>query len=119
MFSGPLPPPEMLEHYDRICPGFAERSLGLVERQSEHRQGIEREMLRGKLRHEAIGQGMAFTLALVAFVIGGGAVYLHQVTAGATIMGIDASTIIGMFIYREVRENVRRKENLPPSMPNL
>ena len=62
---------------------------------------------------------MAFTLALVAFVIGGGAVYLHQVTAGATIMGIDASTIIGMFIYREVRENVRRKENLPPSMPNL
>ena len=41
--SGPLPPPEMLDQYEQILPGAAERLFTMVERQEEHRQALERE----------------------------------------------------------------------------
>lgn len=61
-FSGPLPPPEKLEHYDRIVPGLAERIVGLTERQSAHRQQLERENLHENIRAARAGQWMAYSL---------------------------------------------------------
>ena len=45
-FSGPLPPPEVLEHYERIAPGTAERLLAMAESQSAHRQGHDAAVLK-------------------------------------------------------------------------
>jgi uncharacterized membrane protein len=116
-FEGPLPPPQFLEKYEQISPGFTERHLTMVEKQADHRQFIERTVIASKIRHEAIGQIMAFVLALVAFGIGGAAVLMNHTGVGSSIMGIDAGAIIGMFAYRQIRENIRRKEGLPPSLP--
>ena len=38
-YSGPLPPPAQLEHYERILPGAAERILAMVE--TEQRARLE------------------------------------------------------------------------------
>ncbi len=40
-FSGPLPPPEVIEHYNKIIPNGADRLLEMVELQSEHRRACE------------------------------------------------------------------------------
>ncbi len=40
--SGPIPPPSMMEQYERTLPGSADRILKMAENQSEHRQWIEK-----------------------------------------------------------------------------
>ena len=39
--SGPLPVPSLLEEYDRIVPGGAERIFALAEEQTRHRLEME------------------------------------------------------------------------------
>ncbi|MFH1564357.1 MAG: DUF2335 domain-containing protein [bacterium] len=40
-FSGPLPPPSILEKYNQIIPNAAERILVMAEKQSQHRRELE------------------------------------------------------------------------------
>ena len=39
--SGPLPSPDVLQKYDQVLPGLAERIMRLTENQHRHRQAIE------------------------------------------------------------------------------
>ena len=39
LFAGPLPPPEILEQYNRLVPDAAERILTMAETQAAHRRG--------------------------------------------------------------------------------
>jgi uncharacterized membrane protein len=45
-FEGPLPHPKILHAYNDILPGAAERILNLLEKQSEHRQSMEKGQLK-------------------------------------------------------------------------
>src|SRR5258708_6290391 len=49
-YSGPLPPPEMLVGYNDAFPGCAERIVAMAERQSQHRQDMEKTDLHGPNR---------------------------------------------------------------------
>jgi len=49
-YPTPIPPPEVLERYEAIQPGFSNRLLSLVETQSAHRQDLERINLIGESR---------------------------------------------------------------------
>lgn len=40
-FHGPIPPPALLEHYDKIIPGAAERILAMAESETAHRHQQE------------------------------------------------------------------------------
>lgn len=40
-FSGPIPHPELLQKYDEVKPGFAERIISMAERQLDHRINCE------------------------------------------------------------------------------
>jgi uncharacterized membrane protein len=42
LFSGPIPPPDLLERYNQIIPEGADRILKMAEKQSAHRQKIEK-----------------------------------------------------------------------------
>ena len=37
-FSGPIPHPDILEHYEKIVPRAAERILAMAEEDAKHRQ---------------------------------------------------------------------------------
>jgi uncharacterized membrane protein len=41
-FRGPLPPPELLEHYEKVLPGGAERIFRMAENEQEHRHALEK-----------------------------------------------------------------------------
>ena len=49
-WSGPLPPPKVLEAYDRLVPGAAERIMKMAEQQSEHRRGLEKTVVEAGAR---------------------------------------------------------------------
>ncbi|MGH7450205.1 MAG: DUF2335 domain-containing protein, partial [bacterium] len=64
-FSGPLPPPEAVEHYNKIIPNGADRLLKMVELQSEHRRACEETGLKASISISKRGQILAFLLSLV------------------------------------------------------
>ncbi len=45
MFSGPLPHPDILQRFNDIVPGAAERILKMAEGQFEHRTALEKKVI--------------------------------------------------------------------------
>ena len=41
-FSGPIPPPNIIKGYEEVLPGSADRILAMAEKQSNHRQEMEK-----------------------------------------------------------------------------
>lgn len=44
-WTGPLPPPSILQQYENVCPGSAERILRSMEKEQYHRHDMARETL--------------------------------------------------------------------------
>lgn len=98
-FQGPIPPPTLLEQYDRIHPGLANRIVVMAERQSEHRQAIEMIAVRAQSRNETLGVFSALLIGVTA-IIGGVVVAIsgHPVTGWATVVTAIAA-LVGVFVY--------------------
>lgn len=114
-FLGPLPPPQLLEHYERVLPGLADRIVAMAEAQSRHRQGLERRVTWARSRGETLGQILAFVLAMT---IVGGSVWL--ISIGRSIEGVIAlvgeiAALSAIFIYgrrSQQRELEGKREEL-------
>jgi uncharacterized membrane protein len=108
-YSGPLPHPEILEHYDRIVPGGAERIFAQFESQSLHRQKIEASVVRSNSFVQIFGAISALLLGAVA--IGGG---LYLVYLGKSLEGFGAfftglSSLVGVYVYGKISQTAERK----------
>lgn len=106
-YEGPLPPPAMLERYEEVIPGSANRILEMAEKQTEHRINIEKTAVGGDSKRSYFGLAAGFVLS--AMVILGG-VYLiandHD-WAGVSLIGVNLVGLAGVFVYGS---NARRAE---------
>jgi len=111
----------MLDKYNQVFPGCAERIVAMAERQAEHRQGLETAHLHGSLTSERIGQVLGFVLGLVA--IGGG---IWLIATGKDAQGLTAiitaiSGLAGVFIYGRYSQSKeranKRKEFIDKQLP--
>ena len=71
-FRGPLPPPAVLDQYEDVVSGAAERILVMTEEQHRHRMSIETGWLalaKAGIRVEAIGQYSALVIAVASAVV--------------------------------------------------
>lgn len=117
-FSGPLPPPEILEKYNNIEPGFANRIMRMAESQSQHRQAMERLIIESRTRYEGRAQILA---TIIALLLGGGCVWL--ISIGKSVEGVAAiiaelAAIAAVFIYgrkRQEKELAEKKQALASS----
>ena len=50
-FQGPFPPPDVLQGYEEILPGSAERVFTLTEKEQQHRHRLEEEEIRFLREH--------------------------------------------------------------------
>ena len=57
-FSGPLPPPSMLDQYDSVQDGFADRIVSMAESEQSHRQSVE-----AAIKTESRGQNYALAIS--------------------------------------------------------
>jgi len=114
--SGPLPAPEMLEHYQQILPNAAERIFVIFEKEAEHRHRFEMRELeeRAKLQHRLLdlkswGQRFALITVLAGMATAAWALYLGHPAAASIIGGASLAAIVGAFLYSR-REAKYQKE---------
>ena len=101
----PLPSSEELKQYENILPGSAERILSMAERQSEHRQFLEKR----DSQDQHLGIVFAFTLALAALVAGC-VVVLNGHPIPGSLFGLSGvGGIVATFISVDRRASCRER----------
>ena len=116
-FSGPIPPPFVMEAYEDALEGSADRILKIAESQTTHRQSMEQQSLsleqqRLSNSHGEVRMGQIFGLIIGVVAIGSA---LYAALNGAEIYGgfIGATSIIGLvsaFIYGSKRKQKDHQE---------
>ena len=93
--QGPLPHPAVLQQYDDVVPGAAERIIRMAEQQAMHRQELESSVIRTDNLKSFLGMIFGFVIALVGF---GGGIYAafsgQPFWGGAVSIGTLASVVI-------------------------
>lgn len=101
-YSGPVPPPEMVERYQTVIPSGGERLLAMAEDESRHRRDMERRQLRASVATHALGQVLGFILALAVILAG---VWLidrdHSLAGFATLLVGAAGLIRAVVVARQ------------------
>lgn len=120
-FSGPLPPPNILEQYERLVPGAADRILRLWEDEVAHRRelelkrsDIERDQIANECKLRAKGQWLGFVLALCVLGVALVAIVRGHPLAGLASVVIALGSVVAAYLYsdrkRPREERPRRAE---------
>ena len=81
-----LPSPEILEAYDTVMKGSADRIVGMFEREQNHRHAWELRALRVHQFSTILGQLLGFLIAVAIFV-------------SASVIGMHGNPSIAAFIW--------------------
>lgn len=99
-FIGPLPPPAIVEQYNRAAPDGANRIFLMAEREQEHRQKMQEKLVEAQVRDMQEDRkekrlGQIFGLAIGLFSIAAGSVTAAR---GAQVPGalIGSSGVVGL-----------------------
>lgn len=92
-FEGPIPSPAVLEQYDKILPGAAERIIRMAESEAEHRHRLTSRHLESEIAEARWGQILAFFIGV--FTIGCGT---YAAIQGAELAGgfIGTTGVVGL-----------------------
>jgi uncharacterized membrane protein len=99
-YSGPIPPPQVLAHFEEIYPGAAEKIFSLAEKEAEHRHRIdsisletERQEMEKEFAEARLGQIFAMGSTVSAVVVTITAVTLGYEKAAIAIW---TTTVVGL-----------------------
>ncbi len=107
-FSGPLPAPQMLEGYDRVLPGLARRIVERWERESDHRQQMEKAVVRSRISIQSRGQIIGAIISVIVLVAGIVFVATGRDTTGLVAILAPLAVLVGAFVYGEVKSRAER-----------
>lgn len=98
-YSGPLPLPQHLEHYDKVLPGAADRIVSMAEREMAHRHSREKGAVKHGIVLSYLGQVFGFLIA--ALGLSGGIYCILQGNSwgGVGIGGVSLGSLVGIFVY--------------------
>ncbi len=82
--SSPIPPPEIMEGYNALMPDAMEKFFALAEKQSNHRQEIEKIEVINQNKRANIGLWAGWSISILFAVIGAFLVYHDKNIAGFT-----------------------------------
>ena len=99
---GPLPSPDILQGYDHVVPGAAERIVVMAENEAKHRHDMDRRVLSADESFLRRGQWCGFSLGIAGLVTSLAALYLGspdvaKVIGTTTVLGLAAVFVIGRF----------------------
>lgn len=105
-FSGPIPPPSILEGYEQLIPGAADRILKMAESDARHQQEIEFAALSGTLAEVKRAQLFAFFIVIIALgaamlALKMGSPDVAGIIGGTTVVGLVSAFIVGRLAKSE------------------
>lgn len=105
-FRGPLPPPEVLAHYNDVIQNGAERIMKMAENQATHRMTLENQAITSQLSQSKKGQIFGFIIAVLligssVFLAISGYEGLAKVLGGTTILGLVAIFVTGKYLQKK------------------
>lgn len=112
-YSHFLPPPDVLERFEKLRPGITEELLQLAKQQSSNRISLEQKVVNSNVRNSNKGLNFGFIIALVGILSSVAAMYLGFEIGGSVLGG---STILGLvysFIYgsrKRIEELAEKRE---------
>lgn len=112
IYSGPIPPPEAIEKYEKAQPGAADRILRMAERQQEHRMAMEKDVVGGQVKQSKRGQIFGFIIFFVCIAVAiFFAVKLDMKTFASAFLTGTMVVVIGLFITGKniMRNDLRSK----------
>lgn len=95
-WSGPLPPPEVLQQFEIVLPGSAERLFKMVE----HKQVEERRLNTAVIHRDWVG---AVVAAVIGLALVGASIYFFAKgnnIAGPVLLGIPGVLMVQSFLGR-------------------
>ena len=125
-FTGPIPPPNILEEYDRIHPGSADRIIKMAENEQLHRHAIEKQIVDAEIVNTAQeiknhaseirwGQWLGFSIGVVT-IVAGSIVSIHNQPFSGTLIGTGGvAGLVAVFIMGRKNESApqQKQENMP------
>ena len=119
--SGPLPPPKILEGYEKICPGFADRIFKMAEEEGEHRRKMHEKALNADIeinnkslhiegREIFIGQFLAFFIATIITLCGSYVTLKGFQVSGTIISSTGAVGLVTAFIVGRTGEQNKKSK---------
>ncbi len=106
-YSGPIPPPSELAKYEELLPGSAERIIAMAEKQSNHRQDLEKITIKSGSRDSLLGLIFGLIIGLAGIGSGTYCIIKGATAAGTVIGGGSLVSLVSVFIYGSRQ---RRKE---------
>lgn len=101
-FHGPLPPPDALERYEAISPGFADRIVKMAEAEQAHRHTLEASVVGKSFEEAARGQRYGLAIGIAAIIAGSitaivGAPIPGAIIGGGGVIGLVSVFVLGRF----------------------
>ena len=109
-FHGPLPPPEILQAYNKALPNGAERIVAMAERQSAHRQDLEKTVVKGNAAVQKIGVFAALLITLTTVSLGFVLINNGKDASGLAISISSLVSLVGVFVYGRRSQERERAE---------
>ena len=104
-YSGPIPPPQILEEFERIIPGAAERILHMAEENGKHQREMERSALNMVADTTRRGQRYGLLIGLTAFITCIIALWLGSEETAMTIGGVTIVGLVAVFVTSRSSNN--------------
>ena len=118
--TGPIPPPQILQQYNNIVPGAAERIIRMAEKQSDHRMALENKVVGSNLVKSYLGMIVGASIAIFGLHIAKEiAIDGNPATAGI-IAALDLGGLVWVAVtntksQRREREKRQETSSAPPS----
>ena len=106
-WEGPLPSPTVLQQYDEIIPGSAERISRMWEARTKDRIQSEKSAVEAGNKRAYLGLAGGFIISLIMIAIGAYAAIWVNPWLGVAVIGAQNALFASLFIYVT---NARRRE---------
>lgn len=103
-FSGPLPPPEILQQYDQVISGAAERILAMAEKDAKHQQEIENSAIQFASREVKRGQMCGLTIGISSFATCVIALALGSELTASILGGVTVVGLVTVFVTGRIKQ---------------
>jgi uncharacterized membrane protein len=107
-FQGPLPHPSILQRYDEISQGAADRIIMMAEREQVHRHSWEKRALNADVMYSMMGMLAGWTTAIAIAIGAVIAAAYGQTAVGLALAGVSATGMVWKLVQGRSQQSEKQ-----------